>query len=101
MPKIVFEASEAGPAMTVDEPSGGRLVDICDDASAPVPFSCRGASCATCRVEVLEGADLFEPPDHFEKELLEEMGEPAGRRLACSAKVRGGAGLVRLRSVND
>lgn len=101
MPKIVFEASEAGPAMTVDEPSGGRLVDICDDASAPVPFSCRGASCATCRIQVLEGADLFEPPDHFERELLEEMGEPGDRRLACSAKIRGGAGLVRLRSVDD
>jgi len=101
MPKIVFEASHAGPAMTVDEPSGGSLVDICDDASAPVPFSCRGASCATCRVEILEGAELFEAPDRFERELLEEMGEAANRRLACSAKIRGGVGLVRLRSVDD
>jgi ferredoxin len=101
MPTIVFEASAAGPALTVDEPTGGRLVDICDDASAPVPFSCRGASCATCRVEVLEGEALLEPPDPLEAELLEAMAEPPGRRLACSATVRRGDGLLRLRSVDD
>jgi ferredoxin len=87
--------------MTVEEPSGGRLVDICDDASAPIPFSCRGASCATCRVEILEGAELLEPPDPLEAELLAEMAEPPGRRLACSASVRRGEGLIRLRSVDD
>jgi ferredoxin len=101
MPRIVFEASEAGPALSVEEPAGGRLVDICDDASAPIPFSCRGASCATCRIEILEGAELLEAPDAVETELLEAMREPPGRRLACSAKVRGGSGLLRLRSVDD
>ena len=101
MPKIVFEASESGPAVAVDEPSGGRLVDICDEAEAPIPFSCRGASCATCRIEVLEGAELLYPPSAEEQDLLSTMHEPAGRRLACSATVRALPGLLRIRSIED
>ena len=79
MPTIVFEASIVGPAMTVEEPDGGRLVDICDDARAPVPFSCRGASCGMCRVEVLEGGERLSPPDRYERGVLESFGDPPTR----------------------
>ncbi|HEU4408887.1 MAG TPA: 2Fe-2S iron-sulfur cluster-binding protein [Polyangiaceae bacterium] len=101
MPTIEFEGNALGPTLRVDEPEGGALADICDDCEAPVPFSCRGASCATCRVVVLEGGALFEAPGEAERELLEVLGAGPDERLACSARVRAGGGLVRLRVADE
>lgn len=98
MPKIEFLASAAGRAKTIDVPDGGSLLDLCDFHLAPIPFSCRSATCATCQVEVLEGAELLEPPDVAEQDLLDVIGGPSGSRLACQAQVKAGPGLVRLRS---
>lgn len=100
VPKIEFLASLAGSAKEADAPKGGPLLDICDAVLAPIPFSCRSASCATCHVEVLEGGDLLEPPDEPEQDLLDIVGGPAGSRLACQAIVKAGPGLIRLRSLD-
>lgn len=97
MPAVTFEASELGPSVTVEVDARARLIDLCDDARAPVAFSCRAASCGTCRVEVLAGADLLEPPGEDERDLLQLLYAPKGQRLACQAAVRAGPGLVRLR----
>jgi ferredoxin len=97
MPVVVFESPEA-PPLEVAVPEGGALVDLCDAESAPVPFSCRSASCGTCRVDVLEGADLLEPPADEELEILDIFGDdPAARRLACQARVKLGDGRIRVR----
>jgi ferredoxin len=101
VPTIEFCASEFGPSVTVELPDGGALVDVCDEARAPVPFSCRSASCGTCRVEVLAGASLLEPPAADELEILDIFDSTTTHRLACQAKVRAGAGLVTLRSAED
>src|SRR5262249_17940488 len=69
VPRIEFVASAVGAKKTVDVPEGGALVDVCDEYLAPVPFSCRSASCATCHIEVLEGAELLEPPEAEERVL--------------------------------
>ncbi|MGK3968789.1 2Fe-2S iron-sulfur cluster-binding protein [Sorangium sp. So ce1099] len=98
MPTIVFEASALGPAVSA-EAAAGRLIDVCDDARAPIVFSCRDARCATCRVEVVEGEQLLEPPARGELDLLERLGAPPRLRLACQAVLRAGPGLVRLRGV--
>ncbi|HTN92338.1 MAG TPA: 2Fe-2S iron-sulfur cluster-binding protein [Sorangium sp.] len=98
MPTIVFEASALGPAVTA-EAGAGRLIDVCDDARAPIVFSCRDARCATCRVEVVEGEQLLDPPARGEVDLLERLGAPPRLRLACQAVLRAGPGLVRLRAV--
>ena len=90
----------AGRAKTVDAPEGGALVDICDEHYAPVPFSCRSASCATCESEILEGMELLEPPNPEEQELLEILNGPSNRRLCCQAVVKRGAGTIRLRAIN-
>ncbi len=74
-----------------------RLLDVCDDTHAPVPFSCRGGTCGTCVVEVLEGDSLLEPPGAEERDTLAALGEPPDRRLACVVQVREGRGRVRLR----
>ncbi|WP_434043176.1 MULTISPECIES: 2Fe-2S iron-sulfur cluster-binding protein [Sorangium] len=98
MPTVVFEASALGPAVTA-EAGAGKLIDICDDARAPVAFSCRDARCATCRVEVVEGEQLLEPPTRGERDLLDRLGAPPRLRLACKAVLRAGPGLIRLRGV--
>lgn len=98
VPKIEFEGSSAGRAKTVDRPEGGDLLDICDDVLAPIPFSCRSASCATCEVKVLEGMEFFEPPNDDEADLLGILGKK-DHRIACQARIRGGAGFIRLRAV--
>lgn len=99
MPKIVFEANRAGRSKGVDRPEGGDLLDICDDVLAPVPFSCRSASCATCEVHVLEGIHHFEPPNDEEADLLDILGNRKDHRIACQARIRPGDGVVRLRAV--
>lgn len=97
MPTIEFLASPLRPAVTAE--AEGPLIDVCDDARAPVELSCRSASCGTCRVEVLAGADLLEPPRDDELEVLRLFAAPPQQRLACQAAARPGPGLVRLRWV--
>jgi len=98
VPTIEFLGNGFRAAKRVEAPEGGALVDICDEHLAPVPFSCRSASCGTCHVEVLEGAALFEPPEPPEQELLDLIGGQGTSRLACQAHLRSGSGLIRLRA---
>ena len=99
---MVFERTSGGDALRVvrvEAPKGGALIDLCDDSSAPVSFSCRSASCGTCRVELLEGAELLEPPKAAEIEVLDVFGDdPGAVRLACQTRVKAGAGVVRIRA---
>jgi adenylate cyclase len=97
MPTLLVDANAFGPEVRAEAPDGGRLLDLCDEARAPVPFSCRNASCGTCAVEVLEGAALLEPPSEDERFVLGLLGDAPGVRLACVARLRSGDGLVRLR----
>lgn len=97
MPTIQVVESPVGQDKSVEVAQGGALADIADAALLPIPFSCRSASCATCHVAVLEGADLLEPPEEEEQELLDIVGGPPGSRLSCQARVKAGAGLIRLK----
>jgi ferredoxin len=101
VPVIVFVANVLGREKRVDLPEGGELVDAADEALAPIPFSCRSASCATCQIEVLEGAELLEAPGDDERELLELLEGPVENRLACQARVKPGPGLVRIKPVGS
>lgn len=100
MPKIEFLASAAGSAKQAEAPNGGVLLEICDDSLAPIPFSCRSASCATCHVEVVEGSEWMEPAEEAEQDLLDIIGGPPGSRLACQVIIKPGPGLIRLRSLD-
>ena len=97
MPRIEFLANEFGPAKAYDAPAGGQLLDMCDEVRAPIPFSCRSASCATCQVEVVEGLELLESAEPVEQELLEILGAPEDHRLACQVKVKAEHGVVRIK----
>ena len=99
MPRIVFESCNL-PPLQVDCPDGGRLLDICDEVTAPIPFSCRSATCGTCRVDVLEGAEVLDPPGPEECETLATLGDDGSRRrLACKAHVRATNGRLHLKPV--
>jgi ferredoxin len=97
MPRIELLQSALGEGVTVD--GDGRLLDLCDAASAPVGFSCRSARCCTCRVDVLAGADLLDPPGADEIAVLRLHASRENQRLACQAVVRPGPGFVRVRWV--
>ncbi len=111
MPQVVFMSTGAGPSvppLAAEAPEVGSLGDLCDDVSAPVPFSCRSATCGTCRIVVLEGGELLLPPEADELSLLAIFASPATafaspvlQRLACQAKMRPGPGRVLLRPVAD
>jgi len=99
MATLVFVANRFGAEKRIEAPEGGELVDICDRHFAPIPFSCRSASCGTCHVEILEGEELLAPPEEQEEELLDILGgEGETRRLACQARVKPGPGLIRIRA---
>src|ERR1700734_3961365 len=96
MALVVFESSETAP-VEVEAPVGARLIDLCDERNAPVPFSCRSASCGTCRIDVLEGGELLEPPRDEELDVLDIFGDdPARPRLACQARLAAGEGRLRV-----
>ena len=95
MPTVEITENELGPAVTLE--AEGPIVDVCDDAHAPVLFSCRSASCGTCRVEVLVGAELLDPAGEDEREVLRIFAAGAGERLACQAVARPGPFLIEAR----
>ena len=104
MPTVIFERPKGDPAapLTVAVPEGGALVDTCDDHAAPVPFSCKSASCGTCRIEILEGESELLPPADDELDVLDIFATPPPRhRLACQAKMRPGLAVLRVRAVDE
>jgi ferredoxin len=100
MPTLVFEPKTGG-FKTVEAPKGGSLADLCDAQDAPVPFSCRSASCGTCRVEVVEGMELLLAPEDEELDILDMFASPKNHRLACCAQMSNNTGTIRLRPIND
>jgi ferredoxin len=99
MPTIEFEGAGLGGDKIVEVPEGGDLLDICDHYFAPIAFSCRSASCATCHIEVVEGGALLEPAAEEEQDLLDLLRGPETGRLACQARIKPGPGFVRIRPV--
>lgn len=84
MAKIRFEPS--GFETQVEK--GSRIVDLTDDnPKSGVPYSCRSASCGTCRVKVVEGLEAMAPAEDDELEVLEIFGNEHGVRLACQLRL--------------
>jgi ferredoxin len=101
VPRIDFVGNSIGPRTQFDAPGRLRLLDACDQAHAPVAFSCRSAACGTCRVEVVSGGELLEPAGSDEIEVLAAFEAPPSHRLACQAVVTDTAGCLVLRWVDE
>lgn len=70
--------------------AGASLIEVCEEIDADVPFSCRGGSCGTCIIRVLEGESHLSEPTGNEEVVIEEFGQQPGRlRLACQIQVFG------------
>jgi ferredoxin len=81
---------------------GAQLVDVVDDhPEAEVPFSCRSATCGTCRVRVVEGAGALAPAADEEREVLALFGDPPEVRLCCQLRLTGDTDRVVLAVVED
>jgi 2Fe-2S ferredoxin len=105
MPIVIFEhpGDDRRPPLTVSVPEGGALVDVCDDHTAPIPFSCKSASCGTCRIAILEGASELLPAADDELDVLDIFAAPSAHphRLACQAKMKPGLTTLRVRALED
>ena len=102
MPTVTFESADGRKSVTATDPRGGPIADMIDDSEAPIPFSCRSASCATCHIEVVEGEDAFEAPEDEELDVLDAISSAPPRfRLACCARLKPGDALVRVRAQNE
>ena len=102
MPTVVFLNQSGTEAVRAEAQPLDSLIDLCDHSRSPVPFSCRSASCGTCRVVVLEGASDLEAPRDEELDVLDAFGvKPPKYRLACQARLGPSATVVQLRPVRD
>ncbi len=98
--RVRFEPS----GFEVDAQAGEAIMDSTDaNPAADVPYSCRAATCGTCRVEVLEGGEALSTADEFELEVLEIFGDtPDEVRLCCQTKlVESGQTRVTLKVCDD
>lgn len=74
---------------------GAALVDVCDEhPETEVPFSCRSASCGTCRVRVKQGMELLGKAKDDELDVLEVFGDGKDVRLCCQIQLERDGDLV-------
>lgn len=94
MPEVRLLRPDGDVAADVEAPEGGRLLDLCDEHGLPVSFSCRGATCGMCRVDVEDGLERLAPAEDDERKTLATLRSPPHRRLACQVRIAPGPGLV-------
>jgi ferredoxin len=103
-PAATFQAingQEVASAAQGDKREYRHLDPRCTPDEGPIPVECRSASCGTCWVGVLAGADRLSPMDEREESKpMRVFGYNPARepqpliRLACQAKAFGAVTLV-------
>ena len=84
MARVRFEPANVEIEVAV----GRRLVDVTDEhPETEVPYSCRSASCGTCRARVPVGIEAFAPPEDEELSVLDAFGDGPDTRLCCQLRV--------------
>lgn len=90
---IVLDAE--GMEQSVQGSATDTLVYISGNMGKPIGTGCSDASCATCRVEVLDGDENLSAQDARERATLKEAGFSEDLRLGCCAQVLQGSVKVR------
>lgn len=86
---VVFQ-TDSGQRVEGEVPGGISLLACARHLDVRVTHYCGGmCSCGTCRVEVVDGADLLSPALPNERMVLGAERDAAGDRLACQARVLG------------
>lgn len=84
---IKVQVSAGHRQCEIEMEASESLADRVDDSGIKFPFGCRSGSCGVCRVTVLEGEDLLQPPLAVEEDTISRCEEP-GVRLVCRAKFK-------------
>lgn len=66
-------------------PPSKSLLDHLEDKGLRMVFGCRSGTCATCRVKVIVGGALLEPPAPICQDTLTTFGFGSDIRLTCRA----------------
>ncbi|MHC0052540.1 2Fe-2S iron-sulfur cluster-binding protein [Actibacterium sp. D379-3] len=82
-------------ALTVNVPSGTRIIEISEKIGAGITYGCREGECGTCLTHVIEGAENLSEPSVLETRVLKENLAGHNDRLACQCQVLGGEVKVR------
>ena len=95
-PKVTLVVVDAdGNEQTYDGGAEDTPLFISGNMKKPIGSGCNDSSCATCRIEVLEGAENLSPQDEREIATLKENGHPETMRLACRVSIMKGSVKVR------
>ncbi|MFO0615086.1 MAG: 2Fe-2S iron-sulfur cluster-binding protein [Polyangiaceae bacterium] len=80
----------AGSHHDVEAASPERLMDLCDESSAPLLFSCRSGECGICALVVVRGEAGLDPPSDRERETITLRVPTADprTRLGCQIRTR-------------
>ena len=95
---VSFELSE-GRSFRADAKEGDSLVLASGRGPFPIGTGCSDGTCATCRCEVLAGADMLSQEDEKERKTKMENGCDPSYRLGCQAAVLGPGVSVRIINV--
>ena len=95
---VTFELPD-GTSYQADAKHEDSLVLASGRGPMPINTGCADGTCATCQVDVLEGADMLSPPDEYEEKCKAENNVPAERRLGCQTAVLGEGVKVRIVNV--
>src|SRR5437867_7222534 len=82
MPKVSFKNKN----VTAEVEKGFSVLEAAMDHGVPLYHTCGGnASCSTCRVAVLKGADNLSPIEEAEAQVLDAFDLKPPHRLGCQA----------------
>ncbi|WP_108259211.1 2Fe-2S iron-sulfur cluster-binding protein [Mangrovicoccus ximenensis] len=82
-------------ALTVNVPSGTRIIEISEKVGAGITYGCREGECGTCLTKIEDGAGNLTEPSVLEQRVLKENMAARDERLACQCQVLGGEIKVR------
>ena len=66
---------------------GQTILTAAGATSNPIASGCSDSSCGTCRIELLEGAELCSEGSARERATLKDNGYPTTLRLACRTEI--------------
>jgi ferredoxin len=96
----MVDSQEIASAAATDQRDWSKVDPRCTVGEGPIPVQCRSASCGTCWVGVIGGAEKLSPVAERERKVMRltgyvETDEPRPLiRLSCQAQGRGAVSVV-------
>jgi ferredoxin len=96
----MIDSQEIASAAVTDQRDWSQVDPRCTAGEGPIPVQCRSASCGTCWVGVIGGAEKLSPIAERERKVMRLLGyveteEPRPLiRLSCQAQGRGAVSVV-------